>query len=159
VTHLLRIKESRETLMPISHNRYGGLMAHCKDERNSERLNVQMRRIRGNLKMNMTEGESLAMDIRVILHDLSNKGAGIFSNQKLLQGHTVEFTLENHPDCLIKGKVVWSQEHHLGSHIVSATPFIWRAGISFTFDSMDGEMKLNEVIDLLSLEPIGYPNP
>lgn len=145
--------------MPISHNRYGGLMAHCKDERNSERLNVQMRRIRGNLKMNMTEGESLAMDIRVILHDLSNKGAGIFSNQKLLQGHTVEFTLENHPDCLIKGKVVWSQEHHLGSHIVSATPFIWRAGISFTFDSMDGEMKLNEVIDLLSLEPIGYPNP
>ncbi len=145
--------------MPISHNRYGGLMAHCKDERNSERLNVQMRRIRGNLKMNMMEGEALAMDIRVILHDLSNKGAGIFSNQKLLQGHTVEFTLENHPDCLIKGKVVWSQEHHLGSHIVSATPFIWRAGISFTFDSMDGEMKLNEVIDLLSLEPIGYPNP
>lgn len=145
--------------MPISHNRYGGLMAHCKDERNSERLKVQMRRIRGNLKMSMTEGEALAMDIRVILHDLSNKGAGIFSNQKLLQGHTVEFTLENHPDCLIKGKVVWSQEHHLGSHIVSATPFIWRAGISFTFDSMDGEMKLNEVIDLLSLEPIGYPNP
>jgi hypothetical protein len=145
--------------MPISHNRYGGLMAHCKDERNSEHLRVQMRRIRGNLKMSMTEGESLAMDIRVILHDLSNKGAGIFSNQKLLQGHTVEFTLENHPDCLIKGKVVWSQEHHLGSHVVSATPFIWRAGISFTFDSMDGEMKLNEVIDLLSLEPIGYPNP
>ena len=145
--------------MPISHNRYGGLMAHCKDERNSQRLQVQMRRIRGSLKMNMIEGDPLPMEIRVILHDLSNKGAGIFSNQKLLQGHTVEFTLENHPDCLIKGKVVWSQEHHLGSHIVSATPFIWRAGIAFTFDSMDGEMKLNEVIDLLSQAPIGYPKP
>lgn len=145
--------------MPISHNRYGGLMAHCKDERNSQRLQVHMRRIRGNLKMSMVEGDPKPMEIRLVLHDLSKKGGGLFSNHKLLQGHTVEFTLENHPGVTFKGKVVWSQEHHLGSHIVSATPFIWRAGIAFQFDSPEDEAKVEQVIEALSQAPIGYPSP
>ena len=121
-------------------NRSAATGTKKKNDRSQNRIPVHMKRIRGELKLLSSPATAAAIQIRVILNDLSPRGVGLFSQELLGVGQEIELVFEDSSMSIhLHGKIVWSREHQINSHILSQTPFAHRAGVQFVFKNAEEE--------------------
>jgi hypothetical protein len=120
------------------------------NKRRADRLKGQLhiQRVEGHVK-SLTTGESPEAGVRVLLNDFSIKGIGLFANQKLNHGQDVELSLSEPHPIKVRGRIVWCQEQDSGSHILSKTPYSFRAGIEFQPRDKSEEEQLKAYQDTL----------
>ena len=99
----------------------------------------------------------LVAHARVLLNDITPHGLGFFSTHALTPGTEIGFTIESPKRFYVRARVVWCQEYDAGSHIISETPFAFRAGIEFIFENDEEEKRIKQFCDDLSAEHVGQP--
>ena len=124
-----------------------------RHNRNRRRIRLHIRRVRGEIHIVASNPPVPVIQIRVLLHDISHTGVGLFANQKLLAGQEIDIVLEVQDGFRIRGKVVWCREHNMASHILSQHPFLHRAGIQFQFQSPEEESRLRQLCERLASVP------
>jgi hypothetical protein len=126
------------------------LQSQSKSKRYRNRVQVQMRRIRGEARLISALTPQEVLQVRIVLNDLSGRGVGFFSQKKLEQGAVLEIDCEAPLATKLKGRVIWCHEHNLNSHVLTSNPFMYRAGLQFIFDSPEEEQKLFKLCDDLA---------
>ncbi len=128
-------------------NRNAGTGTKKRTDRTRNRIPVQMKRIRGELRLVASPAPATVVQVRVILNDLSPRGVGLFSQSALQAGQEIELSFEDPIALKLHGRVVWSHEHQVGSHILSQTPFTHRAGVQFLFKDAEQEATLKRLCE------------
>ncbi len=125
-------------------NQRGKAIAEAKkremDKRRFQRKTVHKKKVTVMLDVEQqppTIDPSIEMPkgVRGALYDVSEGGVSIFSNIPFLPNARVNITIEYNPPFSIKGRVVWSQKHDTGSHIISANSNNFRTGVEFQFEN------------------------
>src|SRR5690242_8040716 len=80
---------------------------------------------------NEPQPEQPKLNVRLVLNDLSPKGAGLFSPEQLIPGQMVSLRITDPEHLTIKAKVIWCQEYHANSHVLSQQSYSYRIGIEF----------------------------
>ena len=75
------------------------------------------------------------IEARVLLNDLSVRGLGLFTTRMLTPGLEIQIVFEEPKPFTISGKIVWCHEHHLNSHVLTPVPFLFRAGLLFSYEN------------------------
>lgn len=75
------------------------------------------------------------IEVRVVLNDLSLSGIGLYAQERMLPGHTIRLTLEDPRKITVEGRIVWCNDEHIGSPVISANPYNFRIGIRFCFST------------------------
>lgn len=138
-----------------------------KNERAKERISIHFKRISASLELvagteaspadtatqPATEGASSAekMDIRIILNDVTLSGAGIYTPRLLNKGQEVILTFQNPFNCSLRGRVIWSQEFNVNSHVISNQAYPYRAGIEFSLQSDEDQTNVERLCEEISL--------
>jgi hypothetical protein len=121
-----------------------------KRERERVRRGIHIKRVRAEIK---TVGElaapALVTQARVLLNDFSPKGVGVFAHAPIIVGQLVSLTLEEPKRFYVKGRVVWCQEYAMESHVLSETPFHYRMGIEFVFETPEEEQQVKDYCEAL----------
>lgn len=109
--------------------------ASRKSEREKNRKPLHIKRTV--VQLEMTQGEPNPVEVRLVLNDLSAKGAGLFSPKPLTPGQEVKLNIAEPFNIQVKAKVIWCQEHNANSHVLSDRPFSYRVGAEFILTSPD----------------------
>ena len=80
-------------------------------------------------------GEILAG--RVLLHDLTPDGVGLFVAGPLSRGDAVSIVINKPRHIFLRGKVVWCTLFTYKTRVLSAENYKYRVRIHFEFDSQD----------------------
>ena len=102
-----------------------------KRERERARRPIHIRRIIAEMCTLGPEGETPKTMVRLVLNDISPKGVGIFSPDSLSSGQEVKLELTEPSPFLLKARVVWCQEYHANSHVLTDRPYSYRMGLEF----------------------------
>ena len=116
-------------------SRSRALASQRRRERERLRRPIHIKRVDGKLTLAGSAKDAAPIGIRVVLNDLSPKGAGIFAPSIIPVGQEISITIEEPKHLSLKGKVTWYQEHDANSHILTQVPFSYRIGIEFIFDT------------------------
>jgi hypothetical protein len=104
-------------------------------ERERARRPIHIKRIIATIEIATTpepaESGQPKLHVRLVLNDLSPKGAGLFSPEPLIPGQSVFLKITDPEHLTIKAKVVWCQEYHANSHVLSNQSYSYRIGIEF----------------------------
>jgi hypothetical protein len=106
-------------------------------KRQQDRLKrpMHIRKVRVEVKLTGGTAEQPLTDTQLLLNDLTPAGIGLYAHQCLPAGQELTITVaEPHPISL-RGKVVWCQEIHSQSHVISNHFFSHRVGIKFLFNN------------------------
>jgi hypothetical protein len=132
-----------------------GAMANAK-KRQQDRAKkpIHLRRVRAEIRLiphheTFAQAESTGTlgelrEARVILNDLSPKGIGIYSAEPMVPGNKVRITLEEPRRIVIEGKIVWCQDHKVGSAVLSKNAPNYRVGVKFEFGTPEEEKAFKE---------------
>ena len=121
--------------------------ASAKKPRNSSRIQMRIQRIQFELRLLGGMGTpTLVMPARALLSDLAEGGIGLFAGTSLAPNQSVEIVLTEPQAITLRGHVVWCQEQVASSHIVSAAPYPFRAGVQFIFASPEEETAVKEMM-------------
>lgn len=117
---------------------------------------VHMRRVRGEIKTvgpfrarNRNKG---AAEVRIVLSDFSPVQVSFFAPTAFDVGQEISLTLEDPKRFYVKGRILFCQEHDVHSHVLSDTPFSYRIGIQFLFESAEEEKQVRAFCDLVHRE-------
>jgi c-di-GMP-binding flagellar brake protein YcgR len=105
------------------------------------------------------QGELELVEGRALLNDFSEGGVGIYSSSRLQAGQEIRLSLSDPTDLVVHGKVVWCQDQHAGSPILSAQSFAFRAGVQFVFKSEEEKQSLQKFCDDLRKQNIFQNQP
>lgn len=113
-----------------------GLRTVATKKRRLLEMPFHMRRVSGLIKV--TDGAALAPDLvpaRLILNDLTPKGARIFTSYPLMPGQQIQLTLEHPEYFYVRAQVVHCAQVSVSNKILSPQSFHHRIEIRFTFES------------------------
>lgn len=114
---------------------------------------MHIKRITVELRKSPTEGVPAMgpelVQARLVLNDLSPSGIGVFCAEAMAPGQEVALMLSTPATIYLRGRVVYCQEHFSPSHVISETPFGFRAGIQFTFQSADEQAAVTKFCEQL----------
>lgn len=115
------------------------------NNRNKLRVPIHFRRVDAKLELDPPIGEHPKSDIRIFLNDLNPNGVGIFSPTSLLAGQKVNLSFEVPMTLTIKGRVIWCQDIHFSSHILSNhNAYHYRLGIEFKPETPEETQKIKD---------------
>jgi len=117
-------------------------------ERTAKRLKLTFRRTRATV--NVLKADR-AVDASISLMDVSEAGAGVFTQDLLLKGSTVELCLTEPKILKLKALVAWSVPIVSG---IQSTRFPFRSGLQFVFENETQRATLLEFIQKMNLDPI-----
>ncbi len=115
-----------------------------RNERSKPRIPIHFKRITAVLEFNLPEsegdpkatpGQTEKTMVRIVLRDLSTHGVGVYSATLLAKGLPIKLAFTYPVKITIPGKIMWSQEFNVNSHVLTDQAFPYRAGIEFTLAS------------------------
>lgn len=119
-----------------------------KREKERNRRPIHIKRVQAELKVVGTINTTPHItQARVLLNDLSPKGLGLFAANPIMVGQQIALTIEEPKRFYIRGRVIWCQEHDADSHVLSPTPYSYRIGIEFVFESREEEQQVAAYCD------------
>ena len=117
-------------------------MARKRDS-DKGRPRLHIKRVVAELKLgsrtNIGASTGGIVSARVILNDFGSTGVGLFAAEPILVGSEVSLTIEHPKRFYCRGRVVWCQEQITEGHVLSKTPYTYRMGIQFVFESAEEE--------------------
>lgn len=126
-----------------------------RDRQRMSKKFLHVKRVLAELKiMGALNSPPVVAQARVLLNDFTPKGLGFFSTHALTPGSEISFTIEAPKRFYIRAKVLWCQEHDGKAHVISETPFAYRAGIQFLFENEDEEKRVRKYCEDLMAEEI-----
>lgn len=102
-----------------------------KRERERARRPIHIKRIIASLDLGNVAPDAPKTNVRLVLNDLSYKGAGLFSPIALTPGQQIVLAISEPSQLSIKCRVAWCQEYHANSHVLSQQPHSYRLGLEF----------------------------
>ena len=91
---------------------------------------------------------------RVVLNDFSATGVGLFATEPVLVGTEVSLTIEHPKRFYCRARIVWCQEQITEGHILSQTPYTYRMGLQFVFESEEEETAVRQYYEELFSEHV-----
>jgi len=137
-----------------------------KRERERLRKPLHVKRITATIQPLPSEGdepsttqENLLTPVRLILNDLSPKGAGLFSPTPFQPGQKISMSIKEPEHLSLKAKVIWCQSYHANSHVLSNQAYSFRMGVEFILTPTEeqelkifcGEVAKNHVFSVRSV--------
>ena len=118
------------------------------------RTYVGLQRVAGTIKVLNSGAESLPMQCRILLSDLSETGLGCFTERSLSKEQEVDVVIEL-PDGALRfpSRTVWCREQPTTGRIVSAHAFKFRVGVQFNFDSPEQKTSLITLLSQIKRHP------
>lgn len=117
-------------------------------DRAAKRLKLSFRRTGAVLNVLKT-GKSVEASMGLI--DLSESGAGFFTNELLLKGSTVEVCITEPRLLKVKGVVAWSVPVQSG---VESSRFKFRSGMQFVFENEVQRAAVIEYVQAVNTDPL-----
>ncbi len=107
-----------------------------KREREKQRHSIHLKRITAHLEPILpTTPPSPLVQARLLINDLSLKGIGLYSSAPLIADQEIHLTISEPGSIKIRCRIVWCQDSHAGSHILTQQAFNYRIGLEFIFTS------------------------
>jgi hypothetical protein len=97
------------------------------------------------------------VNIRLILNDVTTKGASFFARSPLTAGQKITLYLEEPTKIVIQAQVRWCQEYAANSHVLSQQPYSYRLGIEFILGSAEEQDAAKAFYDRVYQNHL-YPN-
>jgi hypothetical protein len=105
-------------------------------KRSNERMSrpLHIRRVDIGIKIPSPEGERASV-VRMLLSDISPKGLCLYTSVALTPGQEISLSMVEPQPFELKAQVAWCQAQPSAHHILSANPFLYRAGVVLEFSS------------------------
>ncbi len=114
-------------------------------KREKSRKTIHIKRISADL--HLISDQENKTSTRLILNDLSTKGAGIFSPTPFIGGQEVLIKIIDPKKLEIKARIIWCQQHTASSRVLSDVPFAYRIGVEFIFTSPEDQQKVDQYFE------------